>query len=1176
MAKRKRTRRLLRRLGLLLLLFVGLLAAVPTILSKTSLRDSLIAGQLPSGWSLASEQASLGWMSGQTLSGVTLSDADGKPMLTIESVKLSKPLLSLAMNPKDLGKLEIVRPVATLETHPNGSNWEDFLLALEEEKEKQKEPESQPDSSKHKTRIEVEIVDGIVRGSDRTTGKKWLLDAANVSAIVGDTTQATGSAQLATQQPMQQGQMKFHWQSGHWQPGHWQPGKNEGQQIELLAERLPLGPIAPWLARVVPGSQLGGVLSADAQLSWRVDPQHGLQLQSTGRLESRQLDWSADMLQGDRLRWQQVAVPWKLHMAGDALTIEQLSVDSDWVKLDATGSLTLAELQAISLANLPKQTTKISGSVDVAQLATMLPQTLQLREGVRIDAGKLEFEAGGHDEGNREGKPEGERFVWEAAMTLQNVAGTDGQRQIRWQEPVEATVRLRETATRPQVEQMTLNAPFAQADLQTKQEAIEGSFELDLEKLSQELTQFVDMQSWQLRGLGEGTFAVRRQENQQFAAEANVDLTDLHVAVAGRNVWAEPRLHVELQATGTEKELSPLAITSGKIVMRGPRDHLEAELLGPVDLKTPSQNWHMQIDGNGPMGLWAGRLRPGLATIPQHVEGEAHFFAKIQITPETIQVLESKGSVVGLHVASDTLTIDEPRVEFAGDLHWDRQTGSLQMREMQLLGSTFSFRSRDLAIALAGQGPSMARGNIAFRADLERLSSMVGLVGGGLAGQSASTWPRGTAVGQLQLASTADQVQADFGVKIEQLELARTAAEGGGVYGRPEIVWTEPQLEVTGVAKYAVAADRVQLDNLQVNGQTLQLNSSVSIERMSTEGLLQASGLVEYDAEELAKLVASYAGQGVQVQGDRQVRFQMSGPLFDDTALGMERWNATAEAGWSSAGAYGLLLGGGRLQGTLSEGQLRIEPLDIGVGQQGRLTAQPLVRLTPGAELLALAPGPLVMNVDISQEVSETMLKYVAPILAGATRAEGKFSIDLVQAEVPYAHPEQAQIEGRLTAHRLRVSPGPMTEQLVTLVRQIESLTKRKQFLQAATSSSRNKSFLTMADQQVDFKVIEGRVYHRNLEFLIDDVPVRSSGSVGFDQTLALEIEVPIQSKWIEREPALRGLAGQSLKIPVYGTFQKPKINERAVADLSRQLLQGAASQAIGDELNKQFNKLFQ
>jgi hypothetical protein len=142
------------------------------------------------------------------------------------------------------------------------------------------------------------------------------------------------------------------------------------------------------------------------------------------------------------------------------------------------------------------------------------------------------------------------------------------------------------------------------------------------------------------------------------------------------------------------------------------------------------------------------------------------------------------------------------------------------------------------------------------------------------------------------------------------------------------------------------------------------------------------------------------------------------------------------------------------------------------------------------------------------------------------------------------------------------------------LVQQLEALMKRRQFLQAATTP-RQKNIVTVTECQIDFQVVEGRVYHRNLEFVIDNVPVRSHGSVGFDQTLALEIEVPIQDKWIEREPALRSLAGQSLKIPIYGTFQKPRMDERAFATLSQQLLQGAATEAIGGELNRQFEKLF-
>ena len=56
---------------------------------------------------------------------------------------------------------------------------------------------------------------------------------------------------------------------------------------------------------------------------------------------------------------------------------------------------------------------------------------------------------------------------------------------------------------------------------------------------------------------------------------------------------------------------------------------------------------------------------------------------------------------------------------------------------------------------------------------------------------------------------------------------------------------------------------------------------------------------------------------------------------------------------------------------------------------------------------------------------------------------------------------------------------------------------------------------------------------------------------------------------------AFQSLAGQVLKIPIQGTFDNPRFDSRAVADLSQARLQGAASQVIGDELNRAFDKLF-
>ncbi len=1041
-ASPRRTKRFLRRLGLLLLLAGGLLAAAPTLLSQTSLRDTLITNQLPNGWNLKSQQASLGWTSPQTLTGVTLTDADGKPMLTVESITLSKMLVSLASNPTQLGKLEIVRPIALLETRPDGSNWEDFFLALQQAAQEQpSQPLASPGNA---SQIEIKIVDGTLRGVDQANRKPWSLDAANLTATLGPTTQASGSAQLTTEQRPQPGKIKF----------HWQPDTNGHQHLEILADNLPLEPLHPWLARQAPDAHLAGTLSTDAQLTWTVDPSRGLLLQTTGRLEVHQLDLTAPALAGDRLHTQQLIAPWKIQLAGDRLTLEQLAIHTDWAKLQATGQLTLAELQSLSVANLPQGNAQLNGNVDLAQLAAMLPRTLQLRNGVKIDAGQLQFNFGPQPNTNANTQ------AWQATASIQNVAGTDGRHQIRWEQPIDLTAAWQATPTGPQLEQFTFTAPFAQAQIQTQPNAITGDFNLDLDQLSQELGQFVDLQDWQLRGLAEGTFTLASPTDKQFETKAKIDLTDMRVVQSKKQLWTEPKLQVELTATGTQQELAPRTIITGQITLSGPRDAFTLQLLQPIDLQTKKQSWDVQVEGDGPLASWANRLRPWLtSSLPKRLEGDAHLRAQLKIEPNAIHLKNSQGSVTQLRVESSSLTIDEPRVEFSGDAHWNRQTSSLVTHEMQLTGSSLSLRARDIAVALSGTTPT-AQGNVAFRADLERLAAIFGL-----AQQSASTWPRGAVVGQIQLSSEAQQLQADFSAKAQPLEIVQTttanAAANGATYGRPKILWTQPQLEATGLAVGFLAEQRAEIDQLKI------------------------------------------------------------------------------------------------------------------VVGQGQLTVSPRLSWTPGAEQLVLPQGPLVSNVEITPEVSETFLKYAAPILAGTTRAEGQFSIDLDHAKIPLTNPQQANVQGRLEVHRLTVSPGPMVAQLATLVSQIKSLTKSKQFLQASTSP-KNKAIVTVPESKIDFQVVQGRVYHRNLEFQIDGVPVRSRGSVGFDQTLAIEIEIPIQDEWIAREKSLRSFAGQSLRIPIYGTFQKPKIDQRAVADLSSKLLQGAATQVLGDELNRQFEKLFQ
>src|SRR4029077_14121378 len=106
-------------------------------------------------------------------------------------------------------------------------------------------------------------------------------------------------------------------------------------------------------------------------------------------------------------------------------------------------------------------------------------------------------------------------------------------------------------------------------------------------------------------------------------------------------------------------------------------------------------------------------------------------------------------------------------------------------------------------------------------------------------------------------------------------------------------------------------------------------------------------------------------------------------------------------------------------------------------------------------------------------------------------------------------------------------------------------------------------TLVSIRDQQVNFRVADGRVYHQNVEFQIGDVTLRSQGSVGFDETVSLTLQIPIQDAWVAKEPLLAGLKGQSLQVPVSGTLTKPKMDQRAVTNLGGQLIQNGASQAV-------------
>ncbi len=611
----------------------------------------------------------------------------------------------------------------------------------------------------------------------------------------------------------------------------------------------------------------------------------------------------------------------------------------------------------------------------------------------------------------------------------------------------------------------------------------------------------------------------------------------------------------------------------------------------------------VQLAGNGSAHVdlqqdsnreFAGTISGKLAQIhvaagPWQLHGSSDFSANIQLGGKDFEASNTKLVVTDLRATGPEWNINEPKVEFSGDVRWDVARNEFITKTAQFVSSTVAVATKDVHY---GGGAQQITGAAAFRANLARLAAW--------RVPSASPVqyvPSGEFTGNVRFVQQAGRVTGEISAVGQNLGLMSVGVNTGnrGLTGPSyQTVWQEPRLSLSGATTYDTAADRLSFDQFQIQSNTLQANATGQIQKLSTDAECSISGTLSYDLAQVTPLLRPYIGTGIKLAGREQARFAVAGKLGEgmtpraqltslagnpygaaaapasaSSADWSRRVHAQVDLPWSGADVYGMQIGPGRLAATLGDGAIRIEPLALAIGQ-GQLTAAPFVRLDPEPAELSLASGPVLTNVRISPEVSEAMLKYVAPVLAGATQSEGLFSLQLDGARVPLADFQHADSAGQLTVHSVRVTPGPMVGEWVGLAQQIEALAKRHD---PASLTGKQVTLVSVRDQQVNFRVINGRVYHQNMEFQVGDVTLRSQGSVGFDQTIALTLEIPIQDAWVAKEPLLAGLKGQSLQVPVTGTLTHPKMDQRAITRLTAQLIQNGAGQAVGNELNKALDK---
>jgi hypothetical protein len=1078
--------------------------------------------------SVSTGSASLGWFSPVGLSELEVRDTDGKLVLKVPAVTSERSLASILWNLSRPGKFRIEKPRLDVVLRPDGSNVEDLVA------------EYLLPSDRPTPEIQIEIVDATAVIHDHNGRREWTIEKLQLTLSTSPDPAKPFALRVSGVIPEPEGAGRF---DVALEPVS---GKGEnpssGSRLTVRTDAVSLEKFDVLLARFGPEMTLRGRLSSTIKCEWSGGPSPRIALDTNATITD--LTLAAPRLRSDQVQMKSLAATCRLALQDGTFNVEQASLDCDLGKVSLVGSLgwdapgadvpSAAKRASPGIGWLLHQTYELHGQVDLARLAAMLPGTLHIHENTTVTSGRLTL-----DLVSRRGE---EGMVWEGRVETSDLTAMRRGQELVWQQPIVLTVAAHETRQGPVVQRLTCRSHFLEANLAGTPENIEASLNFDLDRLVHRLGGFVDLGRLRMAGAGWANLNWKRSPQNDFELDADLQVRNLMLAVGGHDPqhapWTEENLLVFLSATGRTDFAANTRLNTAELEVKAGEEHLVARLTQPVETFEHGGRWPVAVDGRGELARWITRARSWFALDGWNIEGTYRLRAEGIGSAAGIELQSSRLGVANLRVVGPGLNgpglnIAEPEAQLALAGRYDHAHRRLLLKQLELRSTALSVRGDDVILGVPRDAPLELAGELSYRGDIDRLQQWFAD-----AAQPPTWRAAGQIAGQGRLRYVAGMTTGQIDTTIQNLLLRNTSGKQ----------FHQPHTRLVARGAYDSRAKLIKLEKLQLTSDLLGAEAAGRIRHDRTPTDVQVAGRINYDLGKLSGLLQPYVGNGVHVAGTGSREFSFQGPL----ALADARANATL--GWTRAYFYGFRIGPGELHATLSGGTLHVQPLELDVSG-GRLNIAAQMRLAPGPAELHVQPGPLVRQVRIDPEMCAYGLQYIAPILAGVATAEGLFSIDLEHCRIPIDRPDRSDLAGRFTVHSIQVGPGPLVRELAVLLARadVARLTR---------------------ESVVHFRMIDGRVYHQGLELVFPDLTIRTHGSVGLDQTLAMVAEMPIPPKWFAGRTLRTALANQRIQVPIRGTLQHPQIDHRKLDEYNRQLLGNAARNMLEEELDNQLNRL--
>ncbi len=1154
---RSRSRRFL--LSAFLLIMALGVFFLPVIVVKSPLRNVIldystrdINGEIEVG------SVSAGWLSPIVISNLQLYSNDRQEVVSIQTVRTSQSLLSFLLG-GDVGTVAIEQPTLDLSLRTDGSNLEDVLVQYLQADE--------ANASSSLPKMECQIVDGTIRvQSDLLSGSSLFQDInANIRTaqaegpLAGEiqfqcSTQSEHAGRVSAKFLIDRGSRAL--ASNH-------------IEANLQSDQLPLEALAPVLTRILGPANCSGILNADVEIDLDL---------ATGKFETQLETFHArrvalvapDYLGRDQLVAQKLNATGRLELNSRSAIADQFKADSEFAKIHADGKFDFEQLTKLgSTAEIPREPFRLDGEVDLAQCLTMLPETMHIRENVQIEGGLFKWTMGTRVEGRSN------RMVVNAETT--NFRFKHNGESFTWNQPLRAVAVAANKNGQLVLEDLQLKSEFlslaGNASIEHGKVGIEG----DLAKLLNQVGQLVDIGEFQLAGSTQGELvwdmvSAAKGDTAEFPIElnGNFSLVEPMVSIAPGNTWREPQVQLTLKSTCVFNRMTNnLAVNKSALNIQAGDQSFNAELAIPI--ASLSSDWKYQFNcvANGPIEKYLKQAR-SVAEFPEFAcTGELESKFMLTVNPQSFRLNQIQFQAANFGFDGFTLQIREPRISGRANLKYQFDDGDLYFTQSKLNCSTVALNTKQLRFKLKEK--ILADGAVVFRGNANRMSQWIGF---SMPGDSVR-WD-GIANGTVTFSSQTDRLGGQLAAKVKELVFVQPAAAQPARPGVQTVsqqqafveFWREANARLT--TKFWLSDDfnGLQIKNASLESHLANVQLSGRINELASTMRANLHGRWMADWKAVNQMLRDSFGNAVVLTGETWQPLKIKGPLYDST--GNYAWIPRQLTGETSVqikhvSLLGVPMGAPQFDLRLDQSLATFASAKKKSIIDQLLASQPIVDLRQNEPVVYLQKGQLLDRWNVTVEDSRTWLKFAAPLIADATSAEGQVSATLDGAAIPVFDPNQASAQGELHLQNLTIGPGPLAQQLIPLVDQVRSILKP-----AASPKASRSTWIQLEPHRLPFMIRDGHVIHEGFEMKFKDFIVRTSGSVGFDQSLQLVAEIPILSDWVEGDRVLSSLAGKSISIPISGTLSKPQMDRRGVLQTTQRMLAETARGVVNEKINQE------